>query len=165
MEIKKILFIILFISKPAFSADLQYFIQPYFYNNVDSFQINGLKRVAFNVGDLFDKAANDLKSKERIFQKCKPGNKTDLILYLNPTSFYNPISTTLYTDLKIKVFEAPGKIINRRLIKHQTLKKLTQSPERDITSHYKSLISTLIKTTANHDFNHKIDGSFCKIFN
>ena len=106
-----IIFFSLFIQTSFATTNYQFFLSPYFYQNPDSFQINGLIAVRYNTGNLFDEAAK-LYSNENghVLKKCNAGEKSNLIYYLYPRSFYNPKMTTFYTDLEVRVFEAPGKL-------------------------------------------------------
>ena len=158
-----IIFFSLFV-QTSIAANYQFFLSPYFYQNPDSFQINGLTRVGYNVGNLFDEAAK-LYSNEsgHVLKKCNAGEKSNLIYYLYPRSFYNPMMTTFYTDLEVRVFEAPGKLKKNLLVKHQTLKTLYENPDSSIIEHYKNLLNKLIMATKIDDNNFKLDGSFCNI--
>ena len=159
-----IIFFSLFIQTSFATTNYQFFLSPYFYQNLDSFQINGLTRVGYNVGNLFDEAAK-LYSNEsgHVLKKCNAGEKSNLIYYLYPRSFYNPLMTTFYTDLEVRVFEAPGKLKKNLLVKYQTPKPLYENPDSDIIEHYKNLLNKLIIATKIDDNNFKLDGSFCNI--
>ena len=159
-----IIFFSLFIQTSFATTNYQFFLSPYFYQNLDSFQINGLIAVRYNTGNLFDEAAK-LYSNEsgHVLKKCNAGEKSNLIYYLYPRSFYNPLMTTFYTDLEVRVFEAPGKLKKNLLVKHQTLKPLFENPDSDIIEHYKNLLNKLIMATKISDNDFKLDGSFCNI--
>jgi len=161
-----IIFFSLFV-QTSFATNYQYFLSPYFYQNSDSYQMNGMIRITYNIGKLFDKAANNIKneSNQNIFIKCANSQKTDIILYLYPTSFYNPLMTTFYTDLEVRTFKAPGQLKNSFILKHQTHKKLWEYPQDDISKHYEELIKKLLRKVKIRSFDYQIDGSFCRVFN
>ena len=159
-----IIFFSSFIQTSFATTNYQFFLSPYFYQNLHSFQINGLISVQYNTGNLSDEAAK-LYSNEsgHVLKKCNAGEKSNLIYYLYPRSFYNPMMTTFYTDLEVRVFEAPGKLKKNLLVKHQTLKTLYENPDSSIIEHYKNLLNKLIMATKFDDNNFKLDGSFCNI--
>ncbi len=166
MKFKYLIIFFSFFVQTSFATSYQYFLSPYFYQNSDSYQMNGMIRVTYNIGKLFDMAANKIKneSNQNIFIKCTDSQKTDIIFHLYPESFYNPKMTTFYTDLKVRVFEAPGQLKNIFILKHQTHKQLWEYPQDDISKHYEELIRKLVKTTTIESINFKVDGSLCNLF-
>ena len=165
MRFSKFILIVLFYCGYAFPSDYQYLLSPYFYINPHSYQINGMQRISFNIGEIFDSAAKEIKDREgkNIFTKCAAGKKSSYIFYLYPASFYNPGMTTFYTDLDVRIFEAPGKFKSSLKISYQTYGELFENSKKNISNHYKELIRKLILENQENTPNFKIDGSFCEV--
>ena len=57
--------------------------------------------IVFFLSKLLKKAINQMNSN---YSECSDLKNSDII-YLYPTTFYNPLITTLYTDLNVRVYE------------------------------------------------------------
>lgn len=100
------------------------------------------------------------------YSECSDLKNSDIIIYLYPTTFYNPLMTTLYTDLNVRVYE---NIKNKRnlLIKYQNQVLLNQSADNQFIEHYMSLINKLhleLRNIYGQKKMIKINGSLCKLF-
>jgi hypothetical protein len=160
---RRILFILLFLySSKIYSIEVQYFISPYFYENPHSYSINGFQYYKYYPGPLLESA---IKKTKKNYFKCNTDNKSDLILYLFPRTFYNPLMTTLYTDLNVRIFNSINKNEKNLLIKYENIVKLNQTADEQIRDHYSNLINKLDFQLSNiNSSNKKIDGNFCRIF-
>ena len=100
-NINKLIFLIIFLSQNVLCAEIQYFLSPYFFKNPQSYSINGSRNVNYNLGELFSKAIEQSNSN---YYKCSNDNISDVIINLNPITFYNPGILLLQTDVKIRIY-------------------------------------------------------------
>ena len=147
-----------------YGLEVQYFISPFFYHNPQTYSLNGLQYYNFNTGKLIDSAI--YKSGLKYF-KCSARHNSDVLIYLYPETFYNPLMTTLYTDLNVRVYINNGQNINNFLVQHQNNVYLNEYSENQFEEHYLGLLTKLDKELIFFNKNNittKINGSLCNLF-
>ena len=153
--------LILLYCNNLFCVEIQYFISPYFFKNPHSYSINGLQNYKYNLGELLNEA---FLEKTNIYKKCLDQEKSDYIVNLMPSTFYNPALQTISTNLKVRVYFNDRQTINL-FIKHENQVFLNENNNKVITEHFSKLIDLLSTELLNLNFGHsKIDGAICKIF-
>jgi len=143
--------------------DAQFFISPFFYQNPHSFSINGIQLKKFNPGFLLESA---ITNKFKNYQKCSSGLKTDFVIYLYLNTFYNPLMTTIYSDLSARIYNQSNGNYKNLLVKFKNISLINNSIDSQLVAHYEQLVTNLdnhVRKLSNKNKN-KIDGKICKVF-
>jgi len=159
----KFTIIIIFISRQGFSADIQYFLSPYFFKNPQSYSVNGNQSIKYNLGELLSTAIEQTNNN---FFPCQSDQISDAVINIYPTTFYNPATNHLQTDAKIRIYSLKNSNIEELLVQERKVMRLSANSEEIILEHYKllsykinlKLSDMLLETEI------KMNGEICKSF-
>ena len=163
-KIHYILWPFLLLSANLFGQDFQYHIYERYYKHHESMRSTPYGDLQILLqGPMIEKAIEkNLKSNA---MKCKAGIISKYIFSIEPQVFYNPSSTTLHGEFKVKIFTSRNIPQDSHLIKAQRQGRINHKANFYINEIYDKLIIKLTKEILDKlpKNNGNINGDFCAI--
>ncbi|MBT4183292.1 MAG: hypothetical protein HOE03_04355 [Nitrosomonadales bacterium] len=168
--VKKIIFFIstLFLTNLLHAANLQYFVD----QSINQYLSNPFDDYMYQPSPMMDKAIANLPAYSNV-KKCSSDSVTDAIVIIKPILSYQPQSTILYGDLKVKIYQSksnrethPDNFIREMNISHWKVLRFDKvTMDHYVNEVYTKLLEQLIlKIDALQiNKNYPTNGSLCDL--
>ena len=158
------LWALLLLSTNLFGQDFQYYIYERYYKHHESMRSTPYGDLQIYLqGPMIERAIKKNLKSNAI--KCKAGISSKYIFSIQPQVFYNPSSTTLHGEFKVKIFTSKNILQDSHQIKAQRQGRINQKANFYINEIYDKLIIKLTKEILNKlpKNNGNINGDFCNV--